>query len=114
VTLSMPVDDTEVPIAVGVCTYRIIQEALANAGRHSPGADVTIRINREQGKLLLEICNGPAAERPAPSSEQDGAGHGLTEMRERAAMLGGVLHAGPCPDGGFTVSVSLPFLVEAG
>jgi signal transduction histidine kinase len=113
VSLSMPVEDTQVPIPVGVCTYRIIQEALANASRHSPGADVAIRIHREQGRLALEICNGPPAERPAPSSEQDGAGHGLTGMRERAAMLGGVLHAGPCSDGGFTVSVSLPLLVEA-
>ena len=41
-------------------------------------------------------------------SPADGAGHGIAGMRERAAMLGGTLDAGPLPEGGFRVRARLP------
>ena len=50
---------------------------------------------------------GPAGPPARPGSEH-GPGHGLTGMRERVALLGGSLSAGPAPDGGFVVSAVLP------
>jgi signal transduction histidine kinase len=44
----------------------------------------------------------------AAGGDGDGGGHGIIGMRERAAMLGGTLDAGPAPDGGFGVSAFLP------
>src|SRR5215467_1658899 len=96
-----------VPAGVGVCAYRIVQESLSNASQHAPGAAVTVSVGHESSAVLLRVANGPGG--PAgPSGNQHGPGHGLTGMRERVAMLGGSLSAGPSPDGGFVVSAVLP------
>jgi signal transduction histidine kinase len=96
-----------VPPGVGVCAYRIVQESLSNASQHAPGAAVTVSVGQEAGAVLLRVANGPGG--PAgPSGDGQGPGHGLTGMRERVALLGGSLSAGPAPDGGFVVSAVLP------
>jgi signal transduction histidine kinase len=96
-----------VPSGVAVCAYRIVQESLSNASQHSPGAPVTVSVGRDDGAVSLRVANGPGrAARPAPGGP--GPGHGLTGMRERVALLGGSLSAGPAPDGGFVVSALLP------
>jgi signal transduction histidine kinase len=72
-----------------------------------PGAAVTVSVGRDAGAVLLRVANGPGG--PAgPSESEHGPGHGLTGMRERVALLGGSLSAGPEPDGGFVVSAVLP------
>jgi signal transduction histidine kinase len=97
----------QVPSGVGVCAYRIVQESLSNASQHSPGAAVTVSVDHEAGAVLLRVANGPAG--PAgPAANGNGPGHGLIGMRERVALLGGSLSAGPAPDGGFVVSAVLP------
>ena len=65
------------------------------------------RRHSEAGAVLLRVANGPGGAAGPPRSEQ-GPGHGLTGMRERVALLGGSLSAGPAPDGGFVVSAVLP------
>jgi signal transduction histidine kinase len=96
-----------VPAGVGVCAYRIVQESLSNASQHAPGAAVTVSVGHEAGAVVLRVANGPG--RAAGSSgDEHGPGHGLTGMRERVALLGGSLSAGPAPDGGFVVSAVLP------
>jgi signal transduction histidine kinase len=96
-----------VPPGVGVCAYRIVQESLSNASQHAPGAAVTVTVGHDAGAVLLRVANGPGG--PAgPSGNEHGPGHGLTGMRERVALLGGSLSAGPEPDGGFVVSAVLP------
>src|SRR5215831_5208580 len=96
-----------VPSGVGVCAYRIVQESLSNAGQHAPGAAVTVSVGHDSGAVLLRVANGPGG--PAdPPGNNHGPGHGLTGMRERVALLGGSLTAGPSPDGGFVVSAVLP------
>ncbi|MCD9144983.1 sensor histidine kinase [Streptomyces albireticuli] len=85
--------------------YRIVQEALSNALRHAPGATVRVELAYSTDWLSIRVANGPGT-RPADPSP--GTGHGLTGMRERAAMLGGRLAAGPTPDGGYEVAVTLP------
>jgi signal transduction histidine kinase len=97
----------QVPSGVGVCAYRIVQESLSNASQHAPGAPVTVSVDHSPGAVLLRVANGPSGP-TGPFQKQNGAGHGLTGMRERVALLGGSLDTGPAPDGGFVVSAVLP------
>jgi signal transduction histidine kinase len=107
VEFSAPAALRQVPAGVGVCAYRIVQESLSNASQHAPGAPITVSIDHASGAVLLRVANGPGGH-PAPSGNQPRAGHGLTGMHERVALLGGSLTAGPAPDGGFVVSAVLP------
>lgn len=107
VEFAMDCTEAEVPPGVGVCVYRIMQEALSNAIRHAPGAKVTVRLIQHDGAIRLDVANGEASVSPLAPDDQ-GPGHGLTGMRERAVLLGGTLTAGPAPDGGFAVSALLP------
>ena len=95
------------PSGVALCAYRIVQELLSNASQHAPGAPVTVSVDHDARAVLLRVANGPGGPAGPPGSER-GPGHGLTEMRERVALLGGSLSAGPAPDGGFVVSAVLP------
>ena len=95
-----------VPDAVGLTVYRIAQEALTNASRHAPDAAVDLRLRRTPVGLELVVRSEPAPGSAGPSA--GGGGHGVTGMRERAALHGGELAAGPDPDGGFTVRALLP------
>ncbi|MET8149010.1 sensor histidine kinase [Actinoplanes sp. NPDC049668] len=105
VTVSLDCDAVaDLPEAVGLAAYRIVQEALANAARHAPGGPVWVVVRADPGALRVEVGNGPGS--PAPAA--DGPGHGLIGMRERAALLGGALEAGPAPDGGYRVEARLP------
>jgi signal transduction histidine kinase len=92
------------PLSPGVdlTAYRIAQEALTNARRHAPGADVDVELRYEADTLHLEVRdNGPGAAAEAN-------GHGIVGMRERAEMVGGTLRAGPATGGGFAVRADLP------
>lgn len=93
------------PQGVELSAYRIVQEALSNALRHAPGADVRVEISHVLGGLGLRIANGPADRLAKPSP---GAGHGVLGMRERVAMLGGEMTAEATPDGGYEVAAFLP------
>ncbi|MDA2810053.1 histidine kinase [Nocardiopsis sp. RSe5-2] len=93
--------------AVGRSAYRIVQEALSNAAQHAPGARVEVALAPVDGALEVSVANGPAAQGGGGGGLGSG-GHGLVGMRERAAVLGGTLRAGPTPDGGFSVEARLP------
>jgi signal transduction histidine kinase len=117
VEFSLPGGLDPVPAGVEVCAYRIVQESLSNARRHAPGAPVTVSVAQRRGALVLLVANGPAGppvdeHRPsraaAGAGPAGGPGQGLTGMRERVALLGGSLSAGPSPGGGFVVSAVLP------
>ncbi|MEV1246658.1 sensor histidine kinase [Nonomuraea sp. NPDC049750] len=92
------------PPAVGLSAYRIVQESLSNAMRHAPGTTVTVAVACDDDALRLHVTNGPGATPGGP----EGTGQGLVGMRERAALLGGTLEAGPIEGGGFQVSATLP------
>jgi signal transduction histidine kinase len=107
VRLSVPPGLGKVPPGAGMCVYRIIQEALSNAGRHAAGAPVAVSVDHDADTVTLQVTNGPGV--PAgPQANGHGPGHGLAGMRERAELLGGSLSAGPAPDGGFAVSAVIP------
>jgi signal transduction histidine kinase len=99
----LPAPD-QIPPSTGVCAYRIIQEALSNAGQHAAGAAVTVSVHHNADAITLRVTNALASARPNGHRP----GHGLAGMRERAELLGGSLSAGPAPDGGFVVSAVLP------
>ena len=118
------------PGAADVAAYRILQEALTNCTRHSPGTNVMVRICYEEDDLIIEVDDdGPGPHGSAaggragagaggawpgagaggrPGSGGDGSGNGIIGMTERAHALGGTLEAGPRPDGGFRVRACLP------
>ncbi|MFJ9637185.1 sensor histidine kinase [Streptomyces sp. NPDC101178] len=95
----------ELPQGVELSAYRIIQEALSNTLRHAPGATARVEISYVLGGIGLRIVNGPPRGLVKPSP---GAGHGVTGMRERVAMLDGVMTAAATEDGGYEVAVFLP------
>jgi signal transduction histidine kinase len=107
VDLSMPEPQRQVPSGVGLCAYRIVQEALSNACRHAPGSRVSVSVEDTFDALRLQVRNGPGSAHSISVSRR--AGHGLAGMRERVAMLGGSLSAQAAPDGGFSVLAVLPF-----
>jgi signal transduction histidine kinase len=95
------------PPAVELSAYRIMQEALSNALRHAPAAPAAVEVRYEPERLRLRVRNDrPPA--PGPHPVAGTAGHGIVGMRERAAMLGGTLSAGPTSDGGYLVEAVLP------
>jgi signal transduction histidine kinase len=107
VELAVPGAMSDVPSSVAVCAYRIVQESLSNASQHAPGAAVSVSVDHDAGVVSLRVANGPG-EPAGPSQGEPGSGHGLTGMRERVALLGGSLSAGPSAGGGFVVSAVLP------
>jgi signal transduction histidine kinase len=114
VELSMPANgSTAVSHAVGLCAYRIVQEALSNAGRHAPGAPVRVIVERDHEGLRLDVVNGPAVLSTKVPAERARPGHGIAGMRERVAILGGSISAGPNAVGGFAVSAVLPLMEAA-
>ncbi|MDX3540032.1 histidine kinase [Streptomyces sp. MB09-01] len=95
----------ELPQGVELSAYRIIQEALSNTLRHAPGAAAEVEVSYVLGGLGIRIVNQAATADVQPSP---GAGHGITGMRERVAMLEGQMTAGQTAAGGYEVAVFIP------
>ncbi|MGO9221322.1 MAG: sensor histidine kinase [Streptosporangiaceae bacterium] len=95
--------------------YRIVQEALTNATKHAPGSDVCLDIDWSAASVHLTVSNTKPAGAPQELVNQ-GTGHGLIGMQERAAAAGGTVSAGPAPAGGYRVTATLPVMnaAEAG
>lgn len=92
--------------AVRDAAYRVIQEAVSNAIRHAPGAEIQVAARASADSLDIRVRNGPPPF-PATGGER-GGGRGLEGMRQRVALLGGTVRADAAPDGGFAVSATLP------
>jgi len=95
--------------AVELCCYRIVQEALTNAGRHAAGSRVRVHLGYAADALSVRVVNDPPAEpHRGGGIKSAGQGYGLTGLRERVSMLRGEFRAGPDKRGGFAVSAVLP------
>ena len=109
--VELVVEGEKAPLPAGVelSAYRIVQEALTNAVRHAgPGrARVLVRYGERDLELTVRDEGGGGAAAPA-GGPPTRSGQGLVGMRERVSLFGGELHAGPGPDGGFTVAARLP------
>lgn len=106
---SGPIDELSPAVSLGI--HRLVQESLTNVLRHSGGnAKAWVSVARRDTDVLVEIVDngGGRHESAAPRTSLVGSGNGLVGMRERVAVLGGVLEAGRRPDGGWTVRAELP------
>ncbi len=87
--------------------YRVVQEAMTNALKHSPGAPIDIAVSCSTSRLRVVVSNGEPVAAGLDFAASDG-GHGLAGMRERVSACGGWLTAGPRPAGGWSVEAVLP------
>ena len=102
IQLEQPGSPIQLPPGVELAAYRIVQEALTNAHRHAAPTRVTVRLAHRAAALDVTVENDGS------TAIDVAAGHGLTGMRERVALLSGELQAGPAPGGGFRVIARLP------
>jgi signal transduction histidine kinase len=99
-------EPSEPPAKAGLAVIRTAQEALTNARKHAPGADVTIDLRYAGGWCELEVGDSGGTGEAGPLATS-GARYGLVGMRERAELIGGTLDAGP-EDKGFRVLLRVP------
>jgi signal transduction histidine kinase len=106
VELTVEGDPRPLPPTLEVSAYRVVQEALTNALRHSGGTTALVRVGYRPAALEIEVHDdGPGR---APARPANLGGHGLIGMRERVGLHGGDLRAGPDPRGGFAVRATFP------
>jgi signal transduction histidine kinase len=102
VDLALDGGAAELPAAVELSAYRVVQEALTNTLRHAGARCARVEVRLEPDGLTVEVTDDGA--RPADGA----AGRGLLGMRERVNQLGGALEHGPRDDGGYRVAARLP------
>jgi signal transduction histidine kinase len=91
------------PPGVDLTAYRLVQEGLTNARKHSNASRTEVRLRYEPDGIEVEVCdNGRGA-----TAVNEG-GQGLIGMRERVSIYGGELEAGPRPEGGYRLRARLP------
>ena len=106
VSLAIKGHERTLPAIVDLSAYRIVQEALTNVRKHAgpPPRSVSVDVRYLATSVQVEVTDdGRGA-----AANQLGGGHGLTGMRERAALCGGQIDAGPRPGGGWLVRATLP------
>jgi signal transduction histidine kinase len=108
-TIQLTVTGKPRPLAgpAALVAYRTAQEGLTNARKHAPGQPVTLTLAFAPGQIVVTVKNPlpPAGER-GPLAET-GAGAGLTGLKERAALAGGTLEAGPA-GGTWRIELRIP------
>ncbi len=106
-TVELSVDGEQRPLAptLEVSAYRVIQEALTNALKHSGGTTATVRVDYKPAVLEIEVVDDG---RGTARSMDNVGGHGVMGMRERVGLHGGHLRAGVTPQGGFAVHATFP------
>ncbi|MGB9753425.1 sensor histidine kinase [Roseiflexus castenholzii] len=92
------------PQTLAMTLYRAVQEGLTNARKHGNASqiDVTLTFLPETARLTIRDNGQPN------NDAHEGSGFGLTGLRERIERLGGVLRAGPLPEGGFLLDIVAP------
>jgi signal transduction histidine kinase len=105
VQLDIHGDAEPLPAAIGLAAYRVIQEALTNTMKHTTDATATVELAYTGHQLSVTVTDTGSTIGPNPIRS---SGHGLTGLRERVTLHGGVLHAGPQPAGGFEVRATFP------
>ncbi|MBE8477348.1 sensor histidine kinase [Streptomyces justiciae] len=98
---------------VQLTAYRIVQEALTNALKHA-GAETRVNLSIAVEDTRLEIRVQDTGAPGGPATPRNEEGHGLVGMRERAALYGGIVSAGPSGEGGWSVEVTLDLTPQGG
>jgi signal transduction histidine kinase len=104
--VELRIEGEQVPLPPGIdlSAYRIVQEALTNTLKHAGPAEAEIVVRYGSSALDLDVVDNGRGAR----ASVNGSGHGLVGMRERTALYGGRLEAGPCEGGGYAVRARLP------
>ncbi len=109
--VSLRVEGDPVPLSPGIdlAAYRIAQEGLTNALRHSGAGHATVLVRYTPERLYVEVeDDGDGMPRPAEQVNGTVPGHGLIGIRERVALYGGTLDLVPSAAGGVRLAASLP------
>ncbi|MFC9426129.1 sensor histidine kinase [Streptomyces sp. NPDC056987] len=105
----------ELPAAVDLAAYRIIQEALTNVRKHAGGgAKAEVSVVRVGPTVEITVLDNGTGDTDTEAGIADTGGHGLIGMRERVTALGGTLTAGPRYGGGFRTQAILPVMNRTG
>lgn len=104
IAVSLPPEP--LPPGVDLTAYRVVQEALTNTIKHAPGAEASVTIGYGGDRLEIEVADTGGVRDAAPA---DGNGRGLIGLRERLAVYGGELTAGPTVAGGYRVRALVPW-----
>ncbi|MEU9143415.1 sensor histidine kinase [Streptomyces sp. NPDC048349] len=110
VELDVRGEERPLPPSVGLTVFRIVQEALTNARKYAGQARARVRLTYGTHALAVEVSDDGAG----AAAVSAGSGYGLVGMRERVALHGGTLEAGPLSGGGFRVAARLPLKAEEG
>jgi signal transduction histidine kinase len=102
-------DPGALPAGVELSAYRIVQEALTNTLRHARAGRAQVTLRYDQDSVEIDVRDDG---RGMAAGDGDGGGHGIIGMRERAALVGGTLDAGPLERGGYRVHARLPIEVS--
>lgn len=94
--------ERELPEAMALTVYRIVQEALTNVVRHAGSASCRVLVDLAGDHVDIDVSDDGRV----PSAAA--AGHGLIGMRERVNLYNGQFAAGPRPDGGYRVRARIP------
>ncbi len=118
VDLTMGAIPENVALPVKIALYRILQEALSNAYRHSGANEQWVRLWSEKKYIYLEIVDkGRGFEPPpldGPQATEREEHIGLRGMRDRVELLGGTLHLTSHPGQGTTITVKVPTMAVKG
>ena len=98
---------TELPDGVELTAYRVVQEGLTNTVKHAAGASAVVRVEHGTDRLRIEVTDTGGQR---PESADAGSGRGLAGLRDRVAVYGGTLHAGPRVTGGYRVEATIPLI----
>jgi signal transduction histidine kinase len=96
-----------IPLGVDLAAYRIVQEALTNVLKHAGRAEASVLVRYEPDAVHIEVADDGRGAGSAVAA--NGSGQGLVGMRERAALYGGELEAGPRLGGGYRVAATLRY-----
>lgn len=105
--IEVEVGGDERPLAGGteLAAYRVVQEALTNTLKHGgPHTSASVRLRYDRDRLRIHVLDDGRG----GAARGDGNGHGILGMRERVAVYGGLLRAGPRIGGGFEVLAEIP------
>ncbi len=103
VRLDMDGGTEGLPAGLDLSVYRIVEEGLTNALKHTPGALVEVHFRRWADTVEVDLDSTEGGARQLPSG-----GHGLVGMRERVAVFGGSFSAAPTEDGRFLIRARMP------
>jgi signal transduction histidine kinase len=100
-------EPTELPQGIDLTAYRFVQEGLTNALKHSNAKHAEVVVRYDDGSVELVVRDDGTGD-----GNGGGSGHGLVGIRERVAVYGGELVAGPRPEGGYELRARLPVTAE--